>query len=102
MRAGGLVEADVRDDSVAKESGDAEARAIEELVGDEEIERRQVVAERADCADRDDSLDAQELHCENIGAKIDFAGREAMSASVAREEHHAAAFQRSGDECVRG
>ena len=56
MRAGGLVETDVRHDAAAEKRAMRSARAIEELIGDEKIERLQIVPQRADGADGNDPL----------------------------------------------
>ena len=78
----------MRDQAFAEEGGDAAARAIEELIGDDEVERPVFFLERADRAERDDALDAQRLHAVDVGAEVEFAGRNAMAASVAREKGH--------------
>src|ERR1700736_6567779 len=102
MRASGLVEADVHSDAAAKESRDAAVRAIEELVGDEKIERREILAKRADGADRNQTLDSEHFHDVNIGTIVDLTRREAMAAAVAGQECHAAASGGGGDDGIRG
>src|SRR5271169_6311135 len=101
LPADGLVKSYVRDDAAAKKSRNAVARAVIELVGDQEIQRLQVLLQRSDGADRNDPLDAELLHGVDIGAIINFRGKKTMSASMAREEGHALPFQSSGDQRVR-
>ena len=45
LRAGGLIEAHMRHDPAAEKCGDAQARAIVKLIGDEEFERAQIFAQ---------------------------------------------------------
>src|SRR5580700_1281626 len=97
MRAGGLVETDVRDDAATEKCSDAQARTIKELIGDKEIERRQIIAKRADGAHGNNPLRAKQLHREDVCAIVDFARREKMAASVAGEKRDATAFERTGD-----
>src|SRR5271168_4655662 len=84
IRAGGLVESHVRDDSAAEKCGNALAGTIEELIGDQEIERRQIVAQRSDSAGGNNSLDAQQFHRVNVRAIIDFARRKKMTSPMPR------------------
>ena len=63
-------EADVRDEAAAEERADAAARAIDELIGKHEVERRVLLLQAADRAGREDPLDAQQLHAEDVGAKV--------------------------------
>ena len=50
LRADGIGEADVRHQAFAEERRDAAARAIEELIGDDEIERPVFLLQRSDGA----------------------------------------------------
>jgi phenylalanyl-tRNA synthetase alpha subunit len=50
------------------------ASAVEKLVGDQKIERRQILAQRAYGADRNDAFHAEHFHRADIGAVVDFAG----------------------------
>ena len=63
-------EADVRDQAVAEERADAPARAIEELIGNDEVERLVVLAQAADGARRQDPLDAEQLEAVDVGAEV--------------------------------
>jgi hypothetical protein len=76
VRAGGLVETDVRHHCRRRRTW-RRARACGRRTGPgSEIERRKIFAQRAHRADRDDALDAEHLHRADIGAIIDFAGRD--------------------------
>src|SRR5690348_8378311 len=44
ISAGRFVEANMSDDAIAEKCGGAKTRAVEELVGNQEIKRRQIVA----------------------------------------------------------
>ena len=101
MRAGGFVETDMRDDAAAEESGDAAARTVEKLVGNQEIERRKIVAKRAHRAHGNDALDADHFQGADVRAIIDLARRKTMAASMAGEKSDAAAFERAGNDRVR-
>ena len=100
--AGGLVETHVRDDAAAEKSGDAAARAIEKLVRNQEIERRQIFAQRADSADGNNSLGAEHFQSADVRAVVDFARREAMAAAVARQERDALPFERADHDRIGG
>src|SRR5215472_2267037 len=91
----------MRHDSFTEERSGAQARAIEELVGHQKIEWRQIVAKRTHSANGDDSLCSQHLQRENIRAIGYVARRKAMAACVAREKSHAPSFQSPYDESVR-
>src|SRR5579872_241819 len=97
LSADGIGEADVGDDSVAEKSVDAVAGAVEELVRNNEIERLVLLFEGSDGRDRDDALDAELLESVNIGAEVEFAGRQNVSATVPGEECDFSAFERSAD-----
>ncbi len=101
LRADGIGEADVRDQAFAEERGDAAAGAVEELIGNDEIERPVLFLERADRAERDDALDAERLHAVDVGAEVQLRRRDAMAAAVAREEGDLSPGQRAEDVVVR-
>ena len=60
----------MRDHAVAEKSIHAMAGAIEELVGDHEIQRLVFFLQRSHGGNGNDALDAQLLEAVNIGAKI--------------------------------
>ena len=94
-------EADVRDQPFAEKSGYASACAIDELVGNHEIERLVLFLERAHRAERKNALDAQRFHAPDVGAKVQFRGRDAMPAAVPREKRNFLARQLAHDIGVR-
>ena len=100
LRAGGLIEAHVRDDPAAKKCGDAQARAVVKLVGDEEFERTQILAQRAHRTHGNHARHARELQRVKIGAIVDLRWQQPMASRVAREESDALAFERAEDERV--
>ena len=71
--------------------------AVEELIGNDELERAVLLLERADGAERDDPLDAELLEALDIGAEIELRRRDAMAASVTRQERHLLAGERADD-----
>ena len=85
-RTNGIGEADVRHQAFAEKRRDAPAGAVEELIGNDEIERTMLFLERADRAQRDDALHAERFHAVDVGAKVELRGRRAMAASVPRQE----------------
>src|SRR5215469_10405399 len=95
--ADGVGETDVRDNSVSEESIHAVACAIEELVGDHEVEGLVLFLQRSDRGDGDDALDAQLLEPVDVSTEIQFAGQDAVAASVTREEGHLTAFERTAN-----
>ena len=90
-------ERDVRDQAAAEERADAPLRAIEELVGHDDVERRVFVLEAADRARRDDALDAEHLEAVDVGAEVQLGRQDAVADAVPRQERHALAAQRADD-----
>jgi hypothetical protein len=79
--------------AVAEEGGDAAARAIEELIGDHEIERLVFFLQRADGTQRYDAFYAEGFHPIDVGAEVQLGGRNAMAAPVPREKGDLMAFE---------
>ena len=100
LRADRFIEAHVRDHAISKKCGDAVARAVEKLIGNQKVQRFQFLLQGADGAHGNNSLDAHLLHGVNVGAVVDFRGSEAMPARVPRQEGHAFPFQRSDHQSV--
>src|SRR5215207_9772136 len=96
-------ERDVADDALAEEGRFVRARAgaVEELVGDDHVERRVLLLERADGRGRKYPLDAEQLHGVDVGAEGQLGRQVLVPAAVARQEGHALAFERADDEGVR-
>jgi hypothetical protein len=102
LAAGGLVESDVGDDAVAEESGFAAFGAVEELVGNKEFPRPEVFLKGAYGAYGDNPFDAEKLHGVDVGAEVELARRNAVTARVTREKGYALPFHRANDEGVGG
>jgi len=94
-------ESDVSDNSVAEKSINPMAGAVEELVGNHELQRFVLFLERSNGRDGDDALDAELLESVDIGAEIELARHEAMAASVTREERDLATLEGAADVRVR-
>jgi hypothetical protein len=92
----------MRDNAVSEESVDPMACAIEELVGNYEIQGLVLFFQRSDCGHGDNPLDPQLFEAVNVGAEIEFAGQDAVAASVPCEEGHFAAFESTANVDVRG
>ena len=90
-------EADVRDQPAAEERRDAAARAIEELIGNDEVERLVLLLQAADRARREDVLDAERLEAEDVGAEVQLRRHQPMPDAVPREKGDALAAQRADD-----
>src|SRR5580704_235488 len=102
LRANGLVEGDVGDNAVTEEGGFAALGAVEELIGDQELAGLEIFPEGAHGAHGNDALHAEEFHGVNVGAEVEFGGKNAMAASMAREKRDALPFQSAEDEGVGG
>ena len=76
--------------------------AVDELVDDDEIAGRQILAQAADSGERHDVGDAAALQRVDIGAEIDLGRRQHVAAAVARHEHDRVAVERAKAEFVRG
>src|SRR5579864_9227230 len=60
----------------------------------------QVLAQRTNRAYRENAFDAERFHGVNIGAIIDFAGKNPVAAAMAREKRDALPFERANYKCV--
>ena len=76
--------------------------AVDELVDEHEIAGFVFCLERADRAGADDPCDPELFHGPDIGAMIQFARHDAMSASVPGQEHDLAPREFAGEKIVRG
>jgi hypothetical protein len=90
-RADRIGEGHVADDAVAEERIGAMARAVDELMGEDDVGRRVLHFQRADRGRRQDGVYAEELEAVDVGAVVDLAGRVAMAASVTGQKGHAGA-----------
>src|ERR1700683_3668351 len=82
--ASGFAEANVRDDTASEKSGDAPSRAVEKLVRNKKLERRQILAQRSHGAHRNNSLGTKHFQCTDVRAIVDLARRKAVAAPVTR------------------
>src|SRR5205814_10123021 len=87
---------DVRHQTAAEKRRDASFRPVEELVGNQQIERTIYVFQRADRARREDVLHAKLLEAEDVGAEVQLAWKDAMSDSVTGEKGHLLTAQGAG------
>jgi hypothetical protein len=93
-----LIERNVNDQPLAEEGRRADALgAVEELIGDDHVAGRVVLAQAADGAHRDQVLDAQLLEAINIGAARHLARHQAVPNTVARQEGYALAGECADD-----
>src|SRR5262249_40617627 len=96
-----MSERDVRDQAFAEKRRNAPARAVEELLGDDDVCRRVLFLQSADRRSGYDSLDAQQFQGVDVGAKRQFGRRDAMPAPMPRQKGDTRAFERPDDEVVR-
>src|SRR5206468_4326769 len=80
LRAGRLVKGYVRDQALTEECGDSVFCAIDELIGNQKFSGGKFFFQRADSTDRENAVDAEELERINVRAKINFSGKDTMSA----------------------
>src|SRR5438128_11344017 len=95
FRTDGICKRNVGDDAVAKKSIDAMARAIKELIGDDELHRLVLFLERADCGNGNNTLHSEMLKAINVRAKIQFGRKNAMPTTMPGQERDLSAFQRA-------
>ena len=95
LRANRIGESDVGHDAFAEKRVHAMASAIEELIGDHEIEWLVLFFQRSDRGDRKDAFDAELLETVNVGAEIQLRGKNAMPTAMARQKRNFAAFERA-------
>src|SRR4249920_2206229 len=100
MIAKWLSQADMGDQPPAKKSARALAGSIDKLVRHDEMTGRDFLAKTADRADRNNPLDAQLLHGENVGAKVNLRGQPAMSFTVTRLKHQIAVAELAAHELI--
>ena len=101
--ADGVGEADVGDDAVAEEGVVLVAfGAVEELVDDDDVPRFVLGLEGTDSAGAEDPSHAEGLHRVDVGAVVEFAGADAVAASVSGEEDDFATGEGSHEELIGG
>ena len=91
--AEGVREGHVGDEAAAEEGRGALEGPVHELVGDDHVQRRVFLLQRAHRGHGEDALHAQRLHRVDVGPEVQLAGQQLVAAGVAREEGHAAPLQ---------
>ena len=99
--ADGIGKGDMRYHAATEKSVDPMAGAVEELIGDNEIQRLMLFFQRSDRGNGNDALDAELLEAMNVGAEVQFTGQDAVASPVARQECDLAAFERAADIGIR-
>jgi len=90
-------ERDVGDEAPPKKGADPAPRAVEELVGHEDVERLVLLLQAPDGAGREDSLDPERLEPVDVGAKVQLRREDSVAGAVARQERHSPPPQRPHD-----
>ena len=90
------------DDAVAKKSIDAMARAIKELIGDDELHRLVLFLQRTDRGNGNNTLHSEMLKAINVRAKIQLGRKNAMPTPMPGQERDLSAFQRAENVGIRG
>ena len=85
-----------------EEGHGALAGSVDQLVGHHDVQRLDVLAHAADGAHGDDPLHAERLERPDVGAGVDGGGRNAVAATMAREEGHLHAVQAPATDGVAG
>src|SRR3546814_15043870 len=76
--------------------------AVDELVDDDEGAGREILAQRADGAERHDLGDAGALQGVDVGTGVQRRGRQLVAAAVARQEHQPLAVQLAAQQRIGG
>src|SRR5262249_30946472 len=100
LGANGIGETYVCDDAAAEKRAWPLRRAVDELIGDDDVARRDLLLQTADGADRDNALDTELFHREDIGAEVDFGGQRNVAAAMPGQKNDARAVERSRDEDI--
>src|SRR5262249_53102832 len=95
LRTQGMCEGDMRDEATAKKRTDTSFCSIKKLVGYEDLLRTVFMFQAADGARRQDSLHAEHLESEYVGAEIQLGRQDPMSSAVTSEEGDALAAKRT-------
>ena len=78
------------------------ARAIKELIGDDELHRLVLFLQRTNRGNGNNALDSELLKAINVGAKIQLGRKNAMPTPMPGEERDLSAFQRAENVGIRG
>jgi hypothetical protein len=82
------------DESVTKKRAPSTNRAIDELIWNHEGTRRKFVTQAANCADRDQALDAEHLHRTDIRGVRKLGRGVAMARAMPADERDASTINR--------
>ena len=95
---------DVSDDAFAKECGFvcSRSRAVEELVGNDEIGRHILLLKAADSRHRQDVIDTEHLHRIDVCPKGKLTRREFVSPPMSRQKSDRHSVEFTNYKCVRG
>src|SRR5690349_17572229 len=100
MRAEGVGERDMGHDTIFEEAVGATARAVEDLIWHNKVERRLVLAQATHRAHRNNPLDAERLERVDIRARGNFGWRDAMPAPMSWKERHRLLAKHAGQDGV--
>src|SRR6516165_10957877 len=90
----------MRDAAPAEEALLPGKGAVDELIDDDKVAGLKILAQTADGGERNDVCDAAALERVDIGAIIDFGGRQHVAAPMARDEYDGLAVQRAETEFI--
>ncbi len=91
-RIDGMGHRNMGDEARTEKALFAREGAIDELVGDDELARRQLLLQRTACGDGDQVRDARALQDVDIGAVVDRTRRVDVAAAMARQEDEVGAL----------
>ncbi len=77
-------------------------RLVDELIDDDDVAGSKLFPQAADRADGQQELDAEPLQRVHVGAKVDLARRDAVTAAVPRHKRHADAAESSDHQRIGG
>ena len=89
------------DDAATEERARALPRPVDELVGHDDVPRRDVFSETTHGTHRDDPLRPEPLHAVHVGAEVELGRQEMVTTSVPRQEDEPRARETPDDEVVR-
>jgi len=102
LLANGLGKGDVRDDAAAKKRVlEVALGAVKELVGQDDVARAILGLERADGANADDPMNIKGLHRPQVGAVVQLAGEDTVTARMTGEEDDFAPSEPAREKFVR-
>src|SRR5438552_17318068 len=87
-------------DALAEKCVYAMTRAVDELIGNKKFQRLVLFFQRSDSGDGENSFHPKLFESINICAEVEFAGQEAMAASVTSEEGHFSSFECAQHVCI--